>query len=99
MRRSLAVLAGSLLLLTAGCGQQEVSTADLEEQVSTQLEAQVGQAPDSVDCPDPLPAEKGEKVRCTLDAGGTKYGMDVTTTAVDGDNVKFDIKVDEKPTA
>jgi hypothetical protein len=98
MRRTLAVLAGSLLVLTAGCGQREVSTDTLEEQVSTQLEAQVGQAPDSVTCPDPLPAEKGEKVRCTLEADGTKYGMDVTTSAVDGDNVKFDIQVDSKPT-
>ena len=99
MRRTLVVLAGSLLVLTAGCGQREVSTGTLEEQVSTQLEATVGQAPDDVTCPDPLPAEEGEKVRCELEADGMTYGMDVTTTAVDGDNVKFDIKVDDQPTS
>ena len=100
MRRTLVVLAGSLLALTAGCGgEREVSTGLLEQQVSTQLEATVGRAPDVVTCPDALPAETGERVRCSLEADGTTYGMDVTTTAVEGDDVRFDIEVDEQPTA
>lgn len=96
MRRSIALVASSLVLLSA-CGQAEVSTDTLEKQVSTQLEAQVGQAPDSVTCKDPLPAKVGEKVRCELSADDTRIGLTVEATEVDGDNVKFDISVDDKP--
>lgn len=95
-----AVLAGSLLALTAGCGGgREVSAGLLEQRVSTQLAATVGGARVDVTCPDPLPAETGEQVRCSLEADGTTYGMDVTTTAVEGDDVKFAIEVDEQPTS
>lgn len=97
MRRSLALAAGSVFLL-AGCGQAEVSTDDLEKEVSAQLEQEVGTAPKSVSCDDPLPAEKDAEVRCVLTApDDTQIGLTVTTTSVDGDNVKFAVQVDEEP--
>lgn len=97
MRRTLALVAGSLLVLSGCGGQAEVSTDDLEEQITTQLTEQVGQAPDDVTCEDPLPAEEGEQVRCSLTAGESTYGIDVTASEVDGDNVRFDIQVDDEP--
>lgn len=95
MRRTLALVAGSLLVLSGCGGQAEVSTDDLEEQISTQLTEEVGQAPDEVTCEDPLPAEEGEAVRCTLTDGDTELDVDVTASEVDGDNVRFDIQVEQ----
>jgi hypothetical protein len=70
---------------------QEVAAA-----VSEQLTAQVGQAPDSVTCPD-LPAAVGESIRCELVAGQDTLGVTVTTSSVEGGSVEFDILVDEMP--
>ncbi len=104
--RARTVAAGLLAAVAlAGCsgevsigGPGSVSTEDLEEQVSTQLTETVGQAPDDVTCPDELPAEEGEEVRCELTADGTTYGVTVTTTSVEGETVNFDIQVDDEPT-
>ena len=94
---SAAVLTAALALGVAACGSDAVSTDDLEDEVSTQLEAQVGQAPDSVDCPETLPAEEGAEVRCTLTNGGETIGMTLTVTTVEGKDVGFDIAVDDEP--
>ena len=73
---------------------------DLEEQISTKLTEQVGTEPKDVTCEDPLPAEEGEEVTCTLTApDDTEYGVTVTTSSVDGDNVEFDIQVDDEPSS
>ncbi len=95
MRRTLALVAGSLLALSGCGGLAEVSTDDLEEQISTQLSEEVGRAPDSVTCEDPLPAEEGEKVRCLLKDGDTELDVEVTASEVDGDRVRFDIQVEQ----
>lgn len=100
MRRLLAVL--FTLAAFTGCSfslgsDLKVSTAELEKQVSSSLEKTVGQKPDSVTCPDELKGEVGEKVRCTLTSGTTTYGLTATVTAVEGKDVKFDIKVDDQP--
>jgi hypothetical protein len=92
-----ATTSALLLSLTAcGGGTKSVSQAEVEKQVSTQLTKQVGQKPDSISCPDDLPAEKGSTMRCTLEAGGTSIGLTVTVTSVEDSNVKFDIQVDDK---
>lgn len=87
---------GLLLLSACGGGAKAVSQAEVEKQVSEQLAAQVGQTPDSVDCPGDLSAEKGTTMRCSLTAGTDTLGVTLTVTAVEGTNVKFDIQVDEK---
>jgi hypothetical protein len=96
-RRTLAIVSVTLILGATACGSDSVSTADLEAEVAAQLEAEVGQAPDSVDCPDGLPAEVGAEVRCTLTSGDTTYGMTLTVTSVEDDQALFDVVVDDEP--
>lgn len=74
-----------------------VDKNDLAKEISAQLEKQVGRAPESVDCPDDLKGEVGATTRCTLNDGGDTYGVDVNVTKVEGADVKFDLKVDDKP--
>lgn len=74
-----------------------VDKKDLAKEISAQLEKQVGRAPESVECPDNLKGEVGATTRCTLNDGGETYGVNVNVTKVDGTNVKFDLKVDDKP--
>ena len=91
------VLAGLVMLGAVACGSS-VSKEDLQSQVSQQLTAQVGQAPESVTCPDDLDAEVGRSTRCQLrTTDGTTYGVGVTVTKVENSNVSFDIQVDPAP--
>ena len=93
-RRLLAVAA--VVLVGAGCSSTPtVDRADLEKEVSTQLEKEVGTAPDDVECADDLEGKEGETQRCTLTAGSDKVGLTVTVTGVDGTDVDFDIQVDD----
>jgi len=96
-RLSLPVVAVASALVLAGCGQVvTVDEAELEQEVSRQLEASVGQAPDDIDCPGDLKAEEGTEMRCTLTAGDDELGLTVTVTGVQGTNVDFDVQVDEQ---
>jgi hypothetical protein len=83
----------------AGCssGPPTVAKGDLAAEITKRLEEQVGRAPDSVTCPEDLKGEVGVTERCELKDGPDTYGVTVTVTAVDGADVKFDFKVDEKP--
>jgi hypothetical protein len=70
----------------------------VEEQISSQLEAQVGVAPDSVSCADDLPAEEGASITCELTSEGQTYGVTATVSSIDGNTVNFDIEVADAPT-
>ena len=97
-RAAAGVALGALALpLLAGCGAGSVPAADVEEQVSSVLEQQVGQAPDDVSCPDDLPGEVGAEMRCELTAGSDTLGLTVTVTSVENNQVDFDVAVDEMP--
>ena len=74
-----------------------VDKGELAKEISAQLEKQVGRAPESVDCPDNLKGEVGATTRCTLTDGGEAYGVNVDVTKVEGNDVKFDLKVDDQP--
>jgi hypothetical protein len=76
-----------------------VSTDTLESTIADRLEAQVGQRPDSVSCPDRLEGTAGDSVRCTLTSGDSTYGITVTAKSVKDDRVGFGIAVDEAPQA
>jgi hypothetical protein len=91
------VLLAVALLALGGCGDSTptVKQDTLEKEVSSQLEKQVGQAPDDISCPGDLEGKVGTEMRCTLTAGEDELGVAVTVTSVDGDDVKFDIQVDE----
>ncbi|WP_306367380.1 DUF4333 domain-containing protein [Nocardiopsis sp. CC223A] len=99
-----AVLGALPLLLVTGCsfnfsigGPRAVDAETVAERSSEMLAEQVGQTPDSFTCADDLPAEVGAEIRCELTSGGDTLGATVTVTAVDGDNVEWDIKVDDAP--
>ncbi|WP_285758206.1 DUF4333 domain-containing protein [Nocardiopsis ansamitocini] len=97
-------LGAAALLLTSACGfdfgvgGMSVDKETVAAKTAEQLTETVGQAPDEVACPEDLPAEVGAEIRCELTAGGQTYGMTVTTTSVEGNDVNFDIKVDDQPT-
>lgn len=75
-------------------GDPTVDQAEVEREVSAQLEETVGQKPDSIECPGDLDAVEGTEMRCVLTAGGDELGVSVTVVGVDGDEVDFDIQVD-----
>jgi hypothetical protein len=92
------VAAAGLLFGVVGCSSEKtVGKDDLATEVSNQLTEQVGKKPDSVSCPDDLKGEVGATTRCELKGDGETYGVGVKVTKVDGDDVKFDIKVDDQP--
>jgi hypothetical protein len=73
----------------------QVEGKSVAQSVLTQLAAD-GKQVDEVSCPD-LPAAVGATQRCTLKAGGDTYGVTVTVTSVQDNDVKFDIQVDQTP--
>lgn len=97
-----AVWAAAAVATAAACSfsagtSVSVDKDDLAKEISAQLKEQVGRAPESVECPDNLKGEVGATTRCTLNDSGETYGVDVNVTQVDGSDVKFDLKVDDKP--
>ncbi|SIO89430.1 DUF4333 domain-containing protein [Nocardiopsis sp. JB363] len=90
---------GALPLLLVGCsfsfgGPSAVPAADVAEESSRMLTEEIGQAPDEVTCADDLPAEVGAEIRCELVDDGVTYGVTVTTTSVEGNDVEWDVVVD-----
>jgi hypothetical protein len=73
----------------------QVEGRSVAQSVLTQLAAD-GKQVDEVSCPD-LPAAVGATQRCALKAGGDTYGVTVTVTSVQDNDVKFDIQVDQTP--
>lgn len=98
-----AAAAALAVLALAGCsvsvGSDAVPTDELEQQVSTVLEQQVGRAPEQIDCPDELDAEVGAETRCTLTDSGESYGVTVTADEVQDDRVQMTVEVDQEPLA
>ncbi|OBH10344.1 MULTISPECIES: DUF4333 domain-containing protein [unclassified Mycobacterium] len=77
-----------------------VNTIDKNQvasQISDQLTQQFGSKPDSVTCPDNLKGTEGATLRCELVDSGQKYGVTVTVNTVQGSDVNFHFKVDDKP--
>jgi hypothetical protein len=97
-----AAWAAVTLVTAAACSFSASTTPtvdkdELAKEISAQLAKQVGRAPESVECPDNLKGEVGATTRCTLNDAGEAYGINVNVTKVDGTDVKFDLKVDDKP--
>jgi len=93
-RTAAALLVGGIAV--AGCsfsvgGNDEVPTSELEQQVGDGLADQM--SIDSVSCPDPLPADAGSQVDCTLVSEGEEYTVVVTSEGKDGNKVKFSARV------
>jgi hypothetical protein len=89
-----AVVAASLALGLAACGDDVVSQDEVEKEVKSLISEQVGEEPKEVDCPEDLKAEKGEKMRCKLvTKKGEELGAEVVVTSVDGDKANFSVEV------
>jgi hypothetical protein len=76
---------------------ETVDKGQVAREISDKLAAQAGRRPDSVTCPDNLKGLQGATLRCQLDDGGQKWGVNVTVTNVDAGDVSFDFKVDDSP--
>ncbi|PXY30949.1 DUF4333 domain-containing protein [Prauserella muralis] len=100
--RRLLLVPVFVALAVAGCSaevktENKVSPENLQTSVADALEKQVGQRPESIDCPEGIDAEQGAKARCVLEHQGTRYGVSVTVTSAEGGNVKYDVQVDDQP--
>jgi hypothetical protein len=90
-----AILAVAILasFALAACGASTVSSDELSSQAKSALENSVGSPLGSVDCPE-TDAEAGTTFECDATTpNGDQLKLEGTITEVDGDNVKFDIKV------
>ena len=97
MRMALVCGASAIALVGCSSGPPTVAKDDLAGEINKRLEEQVGRAPDSVTCPKDLKGEVGVTERCELKDGNDTYGVTVTVTGVEGADVKFDFKVDDRP--
>jgi Domain of unknown function (DUF4333) len=99
--RVVQVLAIAGILAVAGCTFSTFRTMDrgeLESGVKKELEAVAQAKARSVTCPDELEVEVDASTRCTLQAmDGTKFGVSVVVTSVDGDDVRYRVQVDQTP--
>jgi hypothetical protein len=66
----------------------------VEQQVRTQLAEEVGREPEQVTCPGDLAGVVGDQMLCNLTDSGLELGVTLTVTAVEGEDVRFDIVVD-----
>ncbi|MFT8180671.1 DUF4333 domain-containing protein [Mycobacteroides chelonae] len=95
---SMAALSGCHASVDVGT-TKEISKEKLASGVSDALKAKVGTTPTTSKCDGPLKGEKGATQRCWIsDSQGQVYGVNVTTTTLDGGRIQFDIAVDDKPT-
>lgn len=93
-----------LVLSLSGCSGGSSSSApvvergEVEQEVTSQLTAATGREPSSVSCPDDLTGEVDRQMRCTLSDEETdsEVGVTLTVTSVEGDDVEFDIDVDDE---
>lgn len=88
-RFGLAVGALALLGALSGCSTS-VESGDLEEEITTQVEA-AGSTVEDIECPDDLEGEEGATADCTATIDGEEGTVRATVTSVDGNEVSFDI--------
>ncbi|RVU22492.1 DUF4333 domain-containing protein [Streptomyces antnestii] len=94
-----AMLVGCSASVSAGKSDPELSKAKLADTVAEKLAATTGQPKPDVTCPEDLVGKVGNTGRCTLTASdGSTLGVTVKVSSVQGSNINFGIKADEKPT-
>ncbi|MGJ5752956.1 uncharacterized protein DUF4333 [Streptomyces puniciscabiei] len=97
-----AVAAGTLLVgcsgsVSVGKSEPKVSAGKLATTVSERLAAQTGRPKPHITCPEDLTGKVGSSTRCKLTADdGSTLGVTVTVTSVQGSQINFDIKADDK---
>ncbi|WP_162606000.1 DUF4333 domain-containing protein [Jiangella aurantiaca] len=94
-----AALTAAALAIAAltGCsvlGDRSVPRSDLEGAVRQLMEEQSGQEVESVSCDGDLAGEVDASVHCTATVDGEQLGLTVTTTDVDGNDVRYEVRND-----
>ncbi|MQY39240.1 hypothetical protein SRB17_72620 [Streptomyces sp. RB17] len=91
------LLAGCSGSVSVGKSEPKVSAAKLATTVSERLAAQTGRPKPHITCPEDLTGKVGTSTRCKLTADdGSTLGVTVTVTSVQGSQINFDIKADDK---
>jgi predicted small secreted protein len=101
-------LLGALALTTTACEVNKsisigktVSAAKVEEQIVAKFSQPFddgGIGPATAECPEDLKGEVGVTIECTVrDGNGRDYPLIVTVTAVEGDQVRFNMKEPPQP--
>lgn len=85
MKKTLTIVGGLLIALSAGTGvaSASVSAGDVQQMITDQLTPKLGVAPDSVVCPGDLPTDVGASITCQVSAGGETHGVNVSVASVD----------------
>jgi Domain of unknown function (DUF4333) len=74
-----------------GTSSHAVSKNDVAQQITSKLTDGAGNKPDSVTCPDDLPANVGAQLNCEMKVKNQTFNVNVTVTSVNGSDVKFDM--------
>jgi uncharacterized protein DUF4333 len=93
------LVSGAAAGLMAGVGacscsvgsSHSVSKSDVAGQITSKLTDAAGNKPDSVNCPNDLPAKVGAQLNCEMKVKNQTFNVNVTVTSVDGKDVKFDM--------
>jgi hypothetical protein len=94
------LVAGAAAGLMAGAGacscsigssSHAVSESDVANQITSKWTDAAGNKPDSVTCPNDLPAKVGALLNCTMKVKNQSFNVNVTVTSVTGNDVKFDM--------
>lgn len=96
MKKTLALVAGLMLALSAGSGiaSAAMSAQDVEQMLSNQIGAKAGSPPDSVICPGELATDEGASITCQVTAAGETHPVTLTVVSVDGSGaVHFNMQV------
>lgn len=85
-----------LTALVAGCScsigsSHAVSKSDVAGQITAKMTDAAGDKPESVNCPNDLPATVGAQVTCEMKVKNRPFGVTVTVTSVEGGDVKFNM--------
>lgn len=92
MRPGLMVVAAAAALILAGCGEPVINTDELETQIAAELQAQTGVTPESVTCPDDVPAQQGATFNCTVTADDGSTANITVTQQDDAGNVRWEVE-------
>ncbi len=76
---------------------QTIDKDQVAKQISEELGQQFGTKPETLTCPENLKGTEGATLRCELKDSGQTYGVTVTVNKVDGSDVNYGFKVDDKP--
>ena len=94
------LVAGAAAGLMAGAGacscsigssSHAVSKSDVANKITSKLTDAAGNKPDSVTCPNDLPAKVGAQLNCTMTVKNQTLNVNVSVTSVNGNDVKFDM--------